>query len=123
MAECNYHKVLESLYDSVWHRIDNHYQWEFFFYWLGDESELDRIYNEVFEEVLGELTPAQGAILGKKGVNLEKAIGKWCGKWTTEHPELPNQNMPKICLSKKIHEHLMYQLSRPDIVEIIGRKC
>jgi nitrogen fixation protein len=122
--ECNYHRILDILYDNVWERINDHYEWQFFWYWLGDESNLSRIYKESFEQVIGQLTPEQIVIVEKKGVNLEKAIGKWGGKWNTDHPDLPNDtNMPILCLMQKIREYIVYQLNKPDIVAIIGREC
>ena len=122
--ECNYHRILDILYDNVWERINDHYEWQFFWYWLGDESDLARVYKESFEQVIGQLTPEQIVIVEKKGVNLEKAIEKWGGKWKTDHPGIPRDtNMPILCLMQKIREHIVYQLHKPDIVAIIGRQC
>lgn len=94
-----------------------------FRYWLGDESDLARVYKESFEGVIGQLTPEQIELVEKKGMNLEKTIEKWGGKWKTDHPALPNEKMPITCLMHKIREHIVYQLNKPDIVAIIGRQC
>jgi hypothetical protein len=122
--ECIYHNILEQLHHVVWERIDNHYDWNMFGYWLGDESDLAGLYKETFEEIIGEsLTEAQNTLLEKKGGNLETMIGKWSYRWKTNHPELQEQKMPKSCLKVKIYEHLIYQLNKSDIREIIGNPC
>jgi len=122
--ECNYHNILENLHQVVWQRISAHYDWIFFWYWLGDESYLGDLYKETFEEILEEpLTGMQNDLLQKKGENLEKMIGKWCNKWKTNNPELQNQQLPESCLKTKIYEYIIYQLNKPDLTELIGNRC
>lgn len=122
--ECKYHTIIDVLNAAVCERIEIHYNWQFFDYWLGDESNLGRRYKESFEEVIGEpLNEAQNTLLENKGRNLEKMIGKWSYKWHTDHPDLQNQNMPIFCLKKKIHEYLINQLKKPDIIAILGNPC
>lgn len=122
--ECKYHKVLEKLHDAIWIRINNYYDWEFFGYWLGDESNLAGYYREVFEEILDEpLTESQINLLNKKGENLENMIGKWLSKWIENNPNIQNQKMPKSCLNVKMYEYIIYQLNKPDMIILIGNKC
>jgi hypothetical protein len=122
--ECNYHKIFDVLHVLLWARIEEHYDWEFFGYWLGDESNLGRRYIEVFQNILNvTLTEEQQTLLRKKGENLENQIHKWRAKWRQNHPELPNDNMSKNCLQFKLYEYLNYQLSKPDMIRIIGRPC
>jgi len=122
--ECKYHNILEKLHEVVWERINNHYDWEFFDYWLGDESNLSRRYKDTFEEFIEEpLTEAQNALLEKKGNNLETMIGKWCGKWKINNPLLQNQKLPQSCLKIKIYEYIIYQINKADIRQIIGNPC
>ena len=122
--ECNYHNTLDTVFHSVWERIHTHYIMNFFDYWLGDESDLSNIYKEVFEVVLGNpLTPEDRTIVEKKGINLENAIGKWCSKWKREHPDIQDGRLPRDCLKQKIHEYLIKQFNKPDIIRIIGAPC
>lgn len=122
--ECKYHTILNSLYEVIWDRIESHYNWSMFCYWLGDESDLATRYKETFEQVVETpLTPEQIKLLEKKGCNLEVMIGKWCGKWKENHPHLENETMPESCLKLKIFEHIIYQLNKPDIIAIIGPSC
>jgi len=122
--ECTYHNILEKLHEVIWERIDNHYDWTFFDYWLGDESNLKECYKEIFEEIMEEpLTDEQNNLLDKKGRNLETMIGKWCYKWKTNNPELQEQKMPKLCLNRKIYEYIIYQLNKSDIKQITGNPC
>jgi len=122
--ECKYHKILEELYQSLLHRVESHYEWPYFEYWLGDESYLGNIYKEKVEEILEEpLTEGQKALLEKKGENLETRIHKWCSTWKTNNPELQNQRMPITCLRVKIYQYLLYQLNKADMIAIIGNPC
>jgi len=122
--ECNYHVILETLNAAIWERIGTHYIWDFFDYWLGDESNLGRLYRETIEEITGEpLTEEQNTLLNKKGENLEKVIGKWCGRWERNNPGLQDQRMPPTCLQIKIHEYIIYQFNKRDIKEIVGNPC
>jgi hypothetical protein len=122
--ECNYHVILETLNATIWERIGTHYNWDFFDYWLGDESNLGRLYRETIEEITGEpLTEEQNTLLNKKGENLEKMIGKWCGRWERNNPGLQDQRMPPTCLQIKIHEYIIYQFNKRDIKEIVGNPC
>ncbi len=122
--ECKYHTILEQLHEAVWERIENHYDWPLFSYWLGDDSELGSIYKEVFQEVIEEqLTEEQNMLLEKKGVNLEKMISKWCANWKENHPDFQEQKMPHSCLRVKIYEYIICQLNKADIREIIGNPC
>jgi hypothetical protein len=122
--ECKYHNILEKIHEVLWVRINNHYDWEFFDYWLGDESNLSGCYKDTFEEFIEEpLTEAQNALLEKKGSNLEKMIGNWCYKWKKNNPELDNEKLPKSCLKVKIYEYIIYQLNKADIRQIIGNPC
>lgn len=71
--ECNYHVILETLNAAIWERIGTHYTWDFFDYWLGDDSNLGRLYREIIEEIKGEpLTEQQNTLLNKKGGKLRK---------------------------------------------------
>ena len=122
--ECKYHNILKNLHEALWLRIDNYYNWEFFDYWLGDESNLGGPYKETFEEILQEpLTEAQNTLLEKKGGNLETMIGKWCSKWHANNPGLQGQKMPKSCLKVKMYEYIVYQLNRKDLKELVGTCC
>lgn len=122
--ECNYHVILETLNAAIWERIGTHYTWDFFDYWLGDDSNLGRLYREIIEEIKGEpLTEEQNTLLNKKGENLEKMIGKWCGRWETNNPGLQDQRMPPTCLQIKIHEYIINQFNKRDIKEIVGNPC
>jgi len=122
--DCKYHNILEKLNQVIWERIDDHYDWVFFGYWLGDESDLGDYYKETFEDFLDEpLTERQIVLIKKKGINLETMIGKWCHKWNTNNPELQDQKLPKSCLKVKIYEYIIYQLNKRDIIEIIGEPC
>jgi hypothetical protein len=122
--DCKYHAIIDILNRAVCERIEEHYTWDFFWYWLGDESNLGRRYKESFEEVIGEpLNDTHIALLENKGRNLEKMIGKWSYKWHRDNPALQNENMPIFCVKKKIHEYLINQLKKPDIIEIIGNPC
>jgi hypothetical protein len=122
--ECKYHSILESLHQVVWERIDSHYDWDLFWFWLGDESNLAELYTETFEEVLeSQLTEEQNTLLKKKGENLEKMIFKWNDKWKNNNPDLQNQKLPKSCLKIKIYEYILYQLNKGDIRGIIGNPC
>jgi hypothetical protein len=122
--ECKYHRILQKLHETVWNRIDSYYDWDFFWYWLGDESALGRRYREVFEEILEEpLTESQINLLNNKGGNLETMIGKWDSKWKENNPNLGNEKIPRPCLKVKMYEHIIYQLNKPDILQIIGNRC
>lgn len=124
MIECKYHTALESIFDTVWDKIESHYDWEFFNYWLGDESNLGRIYKETFFFLLGEtFTEEQQSRVEKKGQNLEGVIIKWLTTWKQQHPNLPNEKMPKSCLRNKIYQYIIYQLNKPDMRQIIGNPC
>ncbi len=118
--ECKYHILLEQLTDIVWNRINTHYNWDFFNYWLGDESDLGRYYKEAFEQTLDVvLTEDQILLIEKKGRNLERMIDRWCGKWKAIY----NTQLPILCLKSKIHVHIAYQLNKRDITDIIGIQC
>lgn len=122
--ECNYHNTLDTVLHFAWERIDAHYDWNMFDYWLGDESDLSNVYKEAFELVLGNpLTAEDRRIVEKKGINLENAIRKMCSKWNREHPHIQDGRMQKDCLRQKIHEYLLKQFNKPDIIRIIGASC
>jgi hypothetical protein len=122
--ECKYHRILEKLNDVIWNRIDSHYDWQFFGYWLGDDSRLCLSYKTVIEEILEEpLTAEQNTIIEKCGNNLESVIGKCCRKWQDNHPELQNEKMPRFCLRIKIYQYIIYQLKKPYMISIIGNPC
>jgi hypothetical protein len=122
--ECKYHTILDMLHAAIWERIDTHYDWVFFGYWLGDDSNLGFYYKETFEQIVEEpLTEEQNTLLEKKGSNLEIMICKWLSKWKTNNPEPPNEKMPGFCLKIKIYEYIIYQLNKADIREIIGIPC
>jgi hypothetical protein len=124
MIECKYHTALETIYDTVWEKIDSRYNWDVFDYWLADESNLGRIYEETFHLLLGDaFTDEHKSLLGKKGDNLEATIGKWLSTWKQNHPNLPNEKMPKSCLRNKIYQYIIYQLNKPDLRILIGSSC
>jgi len=113
ITDCNYHRIFNNLYFRIYERIDHHYDWEFFDYWLGDESNLDRIYKEVFQQVMGNIfNEEQEAFLEKKGRNLQNMIGTWKVKCPS-----------KSCVFSKMQEYISYQLKKKDIVALIGHSC
>ena len=124
MPECKYHTALETLADTIWERINDHYDWDVFDYWLGDESNLGKIYQETFQFLLGtDFTDEHQTLLEKKGENLEITIAKWLSTWKQKHPNLPNEKMPKSCLRNKIYQYIIYQLNKPDLKPLIGNPC
>lgn len=99
-------QVMESLIE--------HYDWQFFEWWLGDESYFDQTYKNVFQsELATELTQQQTEIIEKSGRNLEDKIRKW-----TFNNEIDIED-----LSHKIYEYITYQLKRQNIRDIIGVAC
>jgi hypothetical protein len=119
--DCLYHRILYKVNENVWNRIESKYDWDCFFYWLGDESVLGKKYVDTFQEYMDEeLTEDQINLLTKKGDNLEKMIAKWCEKWHEKYPIFQTLKMPKECLKLKIFEYIMYQFKKPDITSIIG---
>ncbi len=122
--DCKYHTILSKLNECLWDRINSRYDWELFWYWLGDESALASRYKNIFEEVLNiTLSDEQSTIVRKLGYNMEHMIGVWSQKWHIKHPELQNQEMPKFCLKQKMHEFLIYQLNKKKIRSIIDDYC
>lgn len=122
--DCLYHTILYKLNENIWNRIENRYDWDCFFYWLDDESNLAKIYVESFQEHIEEsLSDEQITLLQKKGYNLEKMIEKWCTKWHENNPIFQTIKMPKSCLKLKIFEYIICQLKKKDIVAIIGEYC
>jgi hypothetical protein len=122
--DCLYHTTLYKLNEAIWSRIESKYEWDCFFYWLGDESNLARIYVDTFEEYIDEeLTEDQKNLLTKKGDNLEKIIEKWCEKWCENNPIFQTLKMPKDCLKLKIFEYIIHQFKQSDIVSLIGTCC
>ncbi len=128
LIECRYHTILCTITEEVNDRLENHYNWEFFHYWLGDESDFADVYRNSFNDILRihfntQLTPGQLELIESKGRNLEEIIGKWLRKWKDEHPDKPNEKMPCSCLKYKIHEYVVYQLKSQDLRAIVGNPC
>lgn len=112
-TDCNYHRIFYNLYFRIHERIDDHYDWEMFSYWLGDESNLGRIYKEVFQQIMGNIfNEEQQAFLEKKGRNIESMIATW-------RLRCPS----KSCVFSKMQEYISYQLKKKDIVALIGHSC
>jgi hypothetical protein len=67
--DCLYHTILYKLNENIWNRIENRYDWDCFFYWLDDESNLAKIYVESFQEHIEEsLSDEQITLLQKKDI-------------------------------------------------------
>jgi hypothetical protein len=112
------------LIGTISERIEQHYEWPMFEYWLGDDSELSELYRQAFVAVLNEpLTNEQIALIERKGINLEKTIHSWLNIWRQNNPGLETGKLPLFCLKHKIHEYIVYQLKQTDIREIIGVAC
>ncbi len=128
LLECRYHTILCSIIESVNEKIEDHYDWEFFNLWLGDDSNFAEIYRTSFRLILRvhfntQLTPEQLESIESKGRNLEDIIFKWLRKWKDDHPDKPNEKMPCSCLKYKIHEYVVYQLKSPELRAIVGNPC
>lgn len=122
--ECNYHNILDMLIWTISERIETHYVFPMFKYWLGDNSFLSELYVQAFNAVLDEpLTDEQLALIERKGVNLEKTIHSWLNIWRRNNPAPENGRLPLFCLKHKIHEYIIYQLKQADIRAIIGEPC
>jgi hypothetical protein len=126
--DCPYHIFLRSITHQVNESLDEHYEWQLFDYWLGDDSNFGRIYRDCislyFSEFLNTpLTQEQLNIIENKGRNLEQTISKWLQKWKRNHPTLPNEKMPLSCLKDKVGEYIAYQLKQRDIRQIVGNPC
>jgi len=119
--ECKYHTIIEQLNEIIWERIDSYYLSPYFYFWLGDQSNLGKRYKETFEEIMEEpLSEEQIALIKKKGDNLETMIHKWCNRWKNNNQ---NEELPSSCLKIKIYEYIIYQLNKRDLREIIGISC
>lgn len=122
--DCRFHSYLGMLNEAIFERLDSHYDWELFRYWLGDESNLSKVYTDTYELVFQtELTVEQKNILIKKGDNLEEKIRKWRSQWKAKHPELTNEYISLYCLKIKIQEYLIYQLNKPEVTAFLGEPC
>ena len=127
LPECKYHVLSTSISEQIYEKIENHYDWDFFYYWLGDSTETNfaDCYREGFESLcflysLPDLSQEQIELVENKGRNLEEAIGKWFTKF---HISRPNEKIPLQCLKQKINEYVSYQLKKPEIRRIIGNPC
>jgi hypothetical protein len=101
--------------DKITEKLDGKIDWEFFIYWLGDESYFGTSYREAFQEHLEtDLTNQQIVLIERMGRNLENRIGTW---------KTSNPNISWSCLVHKIYEYLSYQLNKPNIKLIIGEYC
>ncbi len=124
-THCKYHSALQYLHERVFERFEEHYDWEFFDLWFGDDSYFDSIYRQVFATILSPevLTPEQREIVERKGRNLEETIKKWLRKWKDAHPNLPNEKMPIECIKEKMYAYIAYQLKQRDLRQIVGNPC
>ena len=128
LIECRYHTLLCTLTETINERLEDYYNWEFFGYWLGDESNFDGIYTDSFRNILSmffntQLNEEQRELIRNKGRNLEINIGNWLRKWKNDHPERVNEKMPLSCLKYKIHEYIVYQLRGNDLRNLVGNPC
>ena len=112
---CRYHRICMSITGKITDKLDEKIDWEFFMYWLGDESGFGTSYRESFQEHLEtNLTAEQTSLVERFGRNLENRIAKW---------KTTNPNITWICLVHKINEYITYQLNKPNIKLIIGEYC
>jgi len=128
LLECRYHSLLTMITEEVFEKLDSHYEWQFFGFWLGDESEFGRVYREGFalfwDMILhSTLTDEQRTMIESKGRNLEVTIEKWLQKWKAAHPNEGDSKMPLSCLKHKIFEYVTYQLRQPDLRQLVGNPC
>ena len=72
---CKYHLTLNHIFGRIDISLEEHFEWELFQYWIGDDSDFHKIYKEVFS-VLNDntLTPLQIELVEQKGRNLENVI-------------------------------------------------
>ena len=111
--ECNYHKIVTTIISLVSERIDDHYNWEIFPYWLGDESNLGRIYLDTVRNLIPTINEEQVTYLEKMGSNLETQIAKW------RYQQHNTQN----CVLVKMREYIYYQFKKPMVRAIVGQPC
>ncbi len=112
---CKYHLTLNHIFSRIDISLEEHFEWEYFKYWIGDDSEFHEIYKEVFS-VLNDntLTPLQIELVEQKGRNLENIIAKWISK---------NSTISFNCIREKVHIYIANQLKKEDIQAIIGPPC
>jgi hypothetical protein len=128
LLECRYHCLLTTLTEQIYEKLESHYDWEFFGYWLGDESEFGHVYREGFSLfwtlLLDQtLTEEQLDLVESKGRNLESTMGKWLQKWKESHPNSGDAKMPLSCLKYKVFEYIAYQLRQHDLRQLVGNPC
>ncbi len=128
LPECRYHSILTMITEEVFEKLDTDYDWEFFDYWLGNESNFGNLYREGFalfwNMILhSTLTEEQLSLVESKGRNLEFTIRNWLQKWKAAHPNSGNEKMPLSCLKHKIFEYVAYQLRQPDLRQLVGNPC
>jgi hypothetical protein len=111
--ECNYHKVIPYIIHFVTEKIDEHWEWQYFSYWLGDDSELGAIYIEGVNSFIPTISQEQENYIKNLGVNLEKQIAKWRYQ----------QNNNEGCVREKIREYIYYQFKNPKLRAIVGNPC
>jgi hypothetical protein len=111
--DCNYHKIVPTIIHLVSERIDDHYEWDMFSYWLGDESNLGRRYVDTVRNLIPTINEEQVTYLEKMGSNLETQIGKWRSQ----------QHNTKNCVLVKMREYIYYQFKRPRARAIVGHPC
>jgi hypothetical protein len=126
IPECKYHMFLTTLTEEISEKLDDHYNWQFFHYWLGDESNFGGVYRgafEIYNEIFnGNFTEEQLELVANKGRNLEHTIKGWLERWKARHPN-DEGKMPLSCLKHKVYEYIVYQLKQPDMRELVGRAC
>ena len=67
-----------SIAGKITDKLDEKIDWEFFMYWLGDESDFGTSYRQSFQEHLEtNLTAEQTSLVERFGRNLENRIAKW----------------------------------------------
>jgi hypothetical protein len=127
--ECKYHALLNSLYERICYKVASHYDWEFFDFWIEDETEgnFPRDYREIFIITFASfnqapLTQEQIDKIESKGRNLHTVISKWLTKWETPN-QGTNEKMPFSCLKNKIYEYIVYQLKQKDLKTLVGNPC
>ena len=113
MEECNYHKIVSGVNSLIMIRIDEYYDWQFFNFWLGDESNLGQRYVDTVRNIIPTITDEQVAYLERLGSNLETQIGKWRYQ----------KNNSKDCIYLKISEYIYYQFKNPRVRAIVGHPC
>jgi hypothetical protein len=104
---CSLHICIDELTTTITEDIEPQYAAGWLKYWLGDESHFDDLYLEKVEEYsYRPLTDQEGALIKRKGVNLERIIERWLNaNPTTSFDELKD----------KITQYIKAQFKKEDL--------